>query len=152
MAEIHKGVAPFDPETPVGRFRMLSNDTHYEELNPPEKGFGNYDHASDAEIESFLEAANNNLNRALGTYFLGKAAAAAAEARLIQDLDLRISTVSRAGDLRRIGLVFLDQAKDDDTVGGEADIFEAFSIGGSPDSIGEGDLPQVGREYRWTIL
>src|SRR5690625_1005318 len=82
MTKELKGKAPLDPESSVGRFRMLSNDTEYEELSPPEEGFGSYKYASDAEIESYIEAASGNLNRALGTYFLAMSAAAAAEARV----------------------------------------------------------------------
>jgi len=152
MTKELKGKAPLDPESSVGRFRMLSNDTEYEELSPPEEGFGSYKYASDAEIESYIEAASGNLNRALGTYFLAMSAAAAAEARVVQDFDLRVSTVSRAGDLRRIGMSFLEQADKSDESGGEKDIFDAFSLGGQSANIPEGSLPEVGRYYTWGPL
>lgn len=152
MSGINVGIAPPDPTSPVGRFRLMAGDTDFKPLDPPVAGQGEYEDASDDEIQSYLDATSGNLNRALGTYFLAMAAAAASEAKLIQDYDLRLSTVSRAGDLRRVGQAFLAQAESDDMVEGGTDVFEAFTLSGNTSSIPEGSLPRVGREYHWTTL
>lgn len=153
MAEpINKGVAPPDLNSPTGKFRALVNDLIYDELDPPEQGFGDYRHLSDDEIESILDSAAGNISRAAGLHYLALAGEAAAESKLIQDHDLKVSTVSRANDLRRVGLAFLNQADADDISEGSQDIFDSFTLGGNHNAIAEGSLPEWGRVYTWEQL
>lgn len=153
MAEdVNLGVAPPDLTSPVGKFRALVNDLIYEEADPPSEGVGNYRYLSDDEITTLLDSADGNVSRAAGLHYLALAGEAAAESKLIQDHDLKISTVSRSNDLRRVGLAFLNQADAEDISEGSQDIFDSFTLGGNSRHIAEGSLPEWGRTYTWDRL
>lgn len=123
------GIAPPDFTTPVGQFRLQTNDTVYTELDPAVPGFGNYTHSSDSEIEVFIEQ-GTTLSRSLGYYYLYLASQAALEAKSIKDHDLSVNTEKRADLLRQIAQEWFDRADDEDGLAGAGDIFDSFAFGG----------------------
>lgn len=149
MTDENIGVAPPNTDTPVGRFRVLYGDTSYEPTSPPIPDMGNYGELSDAEIETFIEAGQGSVARAIGLYNFALASKAAAEAKLVKDFDLQLSTQQRADQLRRAGQEWMKQADAEDSAAGSADIFELFPVGG--DSwVAEGTVPVYGRKYDWS--
>lgn len=150
--EGNPGAYPLEPETPVGQFRLVYGDTHSTPYDPVEPGFQNYDELSDSEIEAFLVAGGDSLNRAIGYYYLSLAGAAAKTARQIKDYDLQVDTTKRAADLRAIAQWWFDQADNDDVISAEEG-FEILPTGTSGgDFIPELTLPVWGRQYtigRW---
>lgn len=118
MAQQFKGVAPFDPESDVGKFRVAVGDTHWTELDPPEEGYGNYEMYSDDEINAFLSL-SGSVAGAISDALFQMALAAASSASSIQDYDLRIDTTKRATELRLLAQGWRDRANQED-----ADIFE----------------------------
>lgn len=141
--EVNKGVAPLDPTSDVGKFRLLVGDTSYEELDPPESGFGDYTYFSDDEIELFLDQ-GESMEEAAYLAYLQLAAATALESKTVKDFDLQVDLTKRSGDLRAIALMWRDRA---DAAG--ADIFEAFDIVSGPECTPEGMVRTVGRGCRW---
>lgn len=144
----NRGIAPFDPGTDIGRFRVRAGDTTWTELDPPEPGYGHYEKWSDAEIQVFLESPS--LEWGIYEAYLQLATSAAIESREISDFDLKVSTSKRADQLFRIAQEWRDIAAGEDASAAE----EAFEIvptglrhGGF---IPEGTLPQWGRSYTWS--
>lgn len=131
---VNRGVAPPDLETEVGKFRALTGDMEYSELDPPEAGFGSYEKFGDDEIKGFLLVADNSLNGAAYYAFLQLATSAAMTSKSVKDLDLQIDTTKRAGDLRAIAQMWLGRWDEE-----SADIFEVFDVGGS----GCGCIPEL---------
>lgn len=120
MAE-NRGIAPPDMSTPVGQVRALIGDVEWTAYDPPVPGFGMYQKMSDAEIEGFLALSDGDpLGAAYFTY-LQMASSAAEEAKVVQDLDLRIDLTKRASELRLIAQMWLDKWNQ-----ASADIFETF--------------------------
>jgi len=66
----NRGVAPLDPETLVGQFRLLYGDTLWVELDPAEAGYGDYTELSDDEITMFLTLAGDSVPMAISVYFV----------------------------------------------------------------------------------
>lgn len=120
---INKGIAPVDPTTHVGRFRVMIGDTAYTELDPVEPGYGNYALYSDAEIEAFLGQSDDSVEGAIYWAYMQMAGAAAREAKNIQDFDLRVNTEKRAEYLLSIAREWKERW-DSQT----ADIFEVFDV------------------------
>lgn len=114
------GVAPLDPTSEVGKFRLMIGDTEYVPLDPPEPGFGDYTLFSDAEIEVFLEQGEGPEEAAYFAY-LQLAGSAALEAKSVKDFDLQVDLSKRAQELRLIAQMWRDRA---DAL--SADIFESF--------------------------
>lgn len=143
------GVAPFDPETAVGRFRILAGDTKWVAYAPDEEGYGNYTYFSDAEIEGFLAIYPESVSRAIGNAYLTLASSAAIHSQSIKDYDLAVDTTKRAADLRAIAQMWFDRADDEDAASGGADIFDTFDMVGGGDWIPEGTPAIWGRTYGW---
>lgn len=93
----NKGIAPYDPTTPVGQFRVGFGDTHWVELNPPEPGFGDYDSFSDAEIEAFISLAGGSVPRAIALAYTQMAAAWNKEGVSIRTDDLAYDSSKSVG-------------------------------------------------------
>lgn len=144
----NKGVAPFQPNTEVGRFRALAGDVTYTELDPPEQGFGDFTFWSDAEIEAFI-GASESLPWAIYYAYLQAASTAASQSVTIRDFDLQVDLSKRADGLRNIAALWLARAQDEDAAAGE-DAFEIVSTGRSCGGfIPEGTIPVWGRAYTW---
>lgn len=123
MADNH-GVAPLDPTTPTGMFRILYGDTSYVPLDPPVPGMGSYQELSDAEIEGFISQGSDSIPRGIGYLYIALAGQAAKQSKVVQDQDLRVDLTKRAADLRAIAEVWFGSADNDDLVNAE----EAFEI------------------------
>lgn len=144
---VNKGVAPFQPDTEVGRFRALAGDTVYVELSPPESGYGDYTFWSDDEITAFI-GASESLSWAIYYAYLQAASTAAAQSVTIKDFDLSVDLSKRADGLRAIAALWLSRAQDDDAIAGE-DAFEIVPTGGRHAFIPEGVPAVWGRAYTW---
>lgn len=125
---VNRGVAPLDPTTAVGQFRVYYGDVTYTELDPVEAGYGDYAELSDAEIESFLASANSSVYRAIGNYFAILAGNAAKVSQSVKDYDLSIDDSKRPAALLEAAKMWWGRADDEDTVAGGSDIFEIFSM------------------------
>lgn len=139
--EGNPGVAPLDPTSDVGRFRLLYGDTEYEAYDPPEPGMGNYDALSDAEIEGYIAAGEDSVTRGIGYYYLALAGRAAKESKSIADYDLRLDTTKRAGDLRAIAEMWMARADEEDETSGAGAYFDVVPTGTSHrhrDELAEG--------------
>lgn len=143
------GIAPLDPTSPVGKFRLVFGDTSFEPLDPPVEGMGSFQELSDAEIEAYLEAGSDSTNRAIGYYYLALAGSAAKTAKSIKDYDLTVDTTKRATDLRTTAQWWFDQADNEDIVSAEEgfEIVNTGTRGGA--FIPEATVPVWGREYTW---
>lgn len=149
MANENVGVAPPNVNTKVGQFRLIYGDSQFDELVPPEEGFGQYSELSDEEIETYLALSGDSVYRAMGTYAMTLSLRAAEESKLIEDFDLKVSTVQRSSDYRRVGQEWLKLAEMEDTQGGANDIFEVFPTVPNGGTIPELTVPIYGRQYTW---
>lgn len=125
---VNRGVAPFDPTTAVGQWRVYYGDVSYSPLDPPETGYGNYLEVSDAEIEAFLESAGGFVYRAIGNYYAILAGNAAKVSQSISDYDLKIDDTKRPAALLELAKYWWGRADDEDVIAGGSDIFEVFSM------------------------
>lgn len=125
---VNRGVAPFDPTTAVGQFRVFYGDVTYVPLNPAEAGYGDYAELSDAEIEVFLNSANGSVYRAIGNYFAILSGNAAKVSASIKDYDLTIDESKRPAALLEAAKLWWSRADDEDTAEGGSDIFEVFGM------------------------
>lgn len=98
MAYTKLGVAPPDGTTNVGKFRLLSGDSEYVELDPPEPGFGLYQLWSDAEINAFLDVAGGSVARAISLAYAQIGASWASTGATIKTDDLSYSVKDSVGN------------------------------------------------------
>lgn len=143
----NKGIAPFDPETEVGQFRVRAGDTLYTPI-AGEPGYGTYEKWGDDEILAFLAVASSP-TWAIYEAYIQLATAAAIESASIKDYDLQVDTTKRAEQLRLIAGLWKDRATEEDATSGNADFFDVFSTVGEGDFIPEGTIPIYGRQYTW---
>lgn len=141
---VNRGVAPLNPSTDVGKFRLAYGDTQYTDLDPPETGYGDYTELSDAEVEGFLES-GGSVPRGIGYYYLQLAGKAALTGRSVKDYDLAIDTRNRAADLRALAQYWFDLADGED--GSSEDAFMIVPTGSQGEFIPEGTVPIYGRRY-----
>lgn len=109
----NSGVYPIDPTTPVGQFRLQYGDTTSVPFDPDTPGFQNYTDYSDAEIEQFLAAGSNSINRAIGYAYLQQAGAASRQSKSVKDYDLAVDLTKRAADLRVTAEMYFGLASQD---------------------------------------
>lgn len=161
MTKLNPGARAYDPEDPVGRFRLIYQITAFTEMNIPDLDADNYAELSDPdtvnyvelsdkEIEAYLAAGGGNVNRGIGYYVLAQSSHAARQAKSVKDYDLAVDLRSLAKELDAAAQSWFNRADREDMVDGESDIFEVF--GPEPEIIPEGTLGQVGREYTWTYF
>lgn len=141
------GATPLDPQSDVGKFRVLIGDTVAESYDPPVPGRGNYTMFSDVEIEGFLAVAEGSVTRAIGNGYLTLAGQAAIESKLVKDFDLTADLTKRAADLRLIAFQWFERA--DKEQASAEDAFEIADLVGSCDTIPEGMPPRWGRFAVW---
>ena len=91
------GVAPLDPNTEVGRFRLLAGDATSKPLDPAVPGMGDYAIWSDAEIEAFLALSGGNIPRAIATAYMQMAAAWNSSSATIRTDDLQYQVKDSVG-------------------------------------------------------
>lgn len=141
------GVAPADPETPVGKFRLEYGDTEYTEYDPPVADVGNYSELSDAEIENLLASGGDSVSGALGKYYLALSGHAAQQAKLVKDYDLQINLMDRSTRLLAVANRYLEEAGKEDRLAGGDDIFMVHPVGNRQNWIPEASPPRAGRRY-----
>ena len=124
---INEGIAPPDPETPIGQVRLLSGDSVYTELDPPVAGMGQYRYWSDAEIASFLTLAGGSIPRAISIAYSQLASSYVGQSRSIKTDDLSISASTYMADWIRLVDYWRDIADSSDANAVD-DIFDA--VGG----------------------
>lgn len=149
--EGNPGEYPVDMTKPVGVFRALVGDTESTPYDPPEPGVQNYEMFSDADIEGFLAAGNDSLNRAVGYAYLALAGRAALVASSQKDFDLSLDDTKRPTELRLIAQSWFDKADKEDAA--SQDAFFVAPLGGDcGDPIAEGMMPTWGRYAvgRWS--
>lgn len=137
------GAVPFDPQSDVGKFRVLIGDTVAEPYDPDEPGRGNYQYFSDTEVEGLVAVADGSITRAIGNGYLTLAGQAALESKSVADFDLKIDLTKRASDLRLVALQWFERA--DKEQASAEDAFEIASLTGDCDRIPEGVIPRWGR-------
>lgn len=120
------GVAPPDPGTLVGQFRLTAGDAKYDELDPPEPGYGSYAIWSDSEVSSFLALVGQSVPRAIAVGYRQVAAATSAASIKTDDL-----TVSGDAEVKKwIALAdYFDGIADRGDASAVDDHFELVSIG-----------------------
>lgn len=126
---INPGVYPLVPGTPVGDFRLATNDTQSVPLVPPVAGQQSYTYNSDDEILMFISQGGTSRNRAIGYYYLSLAAQAAISAKSIKDYDLAINTEKRAEGLREVAAYYFGLADEEDIIAGSEDYFNVGPTG-----------------------
>lgn len=124
----NSGVAPYDPSTDVGKVRVLTGDVTYGAITG---GMADYELFSDAEIEAFLVAGEDNVLRASGFAYMALAGLAAVDAKSVKDYDLSVDLRSRADKLLAQANGFFDQADAKDVRDGVQDVFELANTGRS---------------------
>lgn len=127
---VNRGVAPFDPSSAIGQFRVLYPDVTYVALDPAEPGYGNYAELSDDEITALLVGGNDSVKRAIGNYYAQLAGQAAKESASIADYDLKIDTTKRSADLLKLAQLWWGLADEDDSAAGTSDVFDVFQVVG----------------------
>lgn len=149
--EGNPGEYPVDMTKPVGVFRALVGDTESTPYDPPEPGVQDFAMFSDADIEGFLAAGNDSLNRAVGYAYLALAGRAALSSESVKDFDLTIDDTKRPTELRLIAQSWFDKADKEDAA--SQDAFFVAPLGGDcGDPIAEGMMPTWGRYAvgRWS--
>lgn len=137
------GAVPYNPQSPVGVFRVLCGDTSATPYSPDEPGRGNYALFSDDEIAVQIEITQCSYPRAIGNAYLALAGRAATESKQIKDFDLTYDVTKRPDSLRQIAYEWFGRADKE-----EAALQDAFFIaplGDSCDPVPEGMMPQWGR-------
>jgi hypothetical protein len=134
------GVAPYDPATLVGKVRVMTGDVNY---GTPAAGVAQYELFSDAEINSFLLAGEDNVLRASGFAYLALAGRAAVDAKSVKDYDLSIDLRSRADKLQAQAKSYFDQADEKDKRDGVQDVFELARTGR------ELTIDELAEPYNW---
>ena len=114
------GVAPYDPETLVGKVRVITGDVNYGAITA---GEAEYELFSDTEIEAFLVAGEDNVLRASAFAYLALAGRAAVDAKSVKDYDLSVDLKSRADKLQAQANSYFDQADAKDKRDGVQDVF-----------------------------
>lgn len=137
----NRGVTPVDPDTLVGQFRNAYGDTQYVPLDPPELGYGDYTELSDDEIEGFLLQGSDNVNRAIGYYYIRLSGEASKLSKLTKDYDLTVDLTKRANDLRETAKIYFDAAAAEDVVSGATDLFDSFKFVTEPSRTPEAAPP-----------
>lgn len=125
---VNKGIAPLDPTSGVGQFRLAFGDAEYEDLEPAEAGFGDYKFWSDLEIQGFLVQSRDSINRAVGYAWLKLSGAAALQSQSVKDYDLAVDLTKRAGELRATAQYYFGLADADDVFDGVNDTFDLFDV------------------------
>lgn len=128
MAEINRGVAPPDTDTPVGAVRVGVGDTDWSELDPPELGYGNYALFSDAELELFLTLSDGNVPRAIAMAYIKLAASWNSSSATIRTDDLQYSVKDSVGSWLSLADYWNNIADNEDDRAAN-DIFDMVDIG-----------------------
>lgn len=128
MANTKRGIAPPDPNTSVGMFRLLAGDSEYEEYDPPESGYGLYAIWSDTEIEAFLAITNDSVPRAIALAYTQMAAAWNSSSATIRTDDLQYQVKDSVGSWLNLA-DYWNRVADDDDAAAINDYFDMVDVG-----------------------
>ena len=123
------GVAPVDPATDVGKFRLLAGGSTSEPLVPPVPGMGNYQVWSDIEIEAFIEVAGG-IPRAIAMAYTQLAASWASVSSGIRTDDLQYSNKDDVANWIALAKMWSDRADAEDARAID-DYFDMVDVGRS---------------------
>lgn len=128
MAFTKRGIAPADPTTPVGKFRLAAGDSEYEPYAPPEPGFGLYQLWTDDEITALIAIAGGSIARAISLAYAQIGASYAASGATIKTDDLSVSVKDSVGNWLSLSRYWADIADAED---GRAvdDYFDLVDVG-----------------------
>lgn len=127
----NRGIAPLDPSTDIGRFRLMAGDATSTPLDPPEAGFGSYETFSDAEIQAFLDMAGGRVSLAIALAYTSIAAAwAASSSDNIKADDLAVNNVNKVSDWLKLA-AFWQSVADNEAAASGDDGFEIVHMGNS---------------------
>lgn len=124
---VNRGIAPPDPNTDVGRVRLLSGDVSYKELVPPEVGYGDYEMWSDAQIEAALTASGGSVPRAIAMLYSGIAASWASTGATIKTDDLTYSVKDSVGNWLNLA-AYWNKVADDEGSKAVDDYFDLVDV------------------------
>lgn len=128
MANTKRGIAPPDPATPVGQFRLLAGDSEYEPYDPPEPGYGLYAIWSDDEIEAFLTITDGNIARAIALAYTQLAAAWNSSSATIRTDDLQYSVKDSVGSWLNLA-AYWNRIADEEEARAVDDYFDMVDVG-----------------------
>lgn len=125
----NKGIAPYDPASSVGQFRVGFGDTHWVPLDPPELGFGDYDSFSDTDIEALLALAGGSVPRAIALAYTQMAAAWNKEGVTIRTDDLTYDSSKSVGTWLSLADYWNNIADNESSDYGDV-VYPAYARGG----------------------
>ena len=130
------GIAPLDPATAIGQFRLTIGDVSYVEVEPTAiAGYGDYSYFSDAEAAVFLLTGSGSIAAAAGWATLQLANDAAIHASTLSGTDdIKLAADKRAADLRLNAQIYFDQAAATAELIAGADSFFTFAPSLAPRS------------------
>lgn len=127
MAE-NRGVAPPDPTTDVGKMRLALGDSDYRPYEPPQPGYGMYQLFSDAELNAFLELADNNVARAIAMAYRQIGASWASSGATVKTDDLTYSAKDSVGNWINLAS-YWDKVADDQDERAANNFFDLVDLG-----------------------
>ena len=100
------GVVPVDPETEVGKLRILIGDVEY---TPVDDNTGDFSGFSDLQLEAYISLGSNRAYAA-GYAYMALAAQFAADALKVTTDDESVDLTARAESMRKIANEWFAQA------------------------------------------
>lgn len=128
MANKNVGIAPPDKATNVGKMRFALGDSEWIDLEPPQVGFGQYQLFSDAELETFLELADNNIARAIAMAYRQIGASWASSGATVKTDDLTYSAKDSVGNWVNLAAHW-DKVADDQDERAVNNFFDLVDLG-----------------------
>lgn len=135
MANKNVGIAPPDKATNVGKMRFALGDSEWGDLDPPQVGFGQYQLFSDAELETFLELADNNIARAIAMAYRQIGASWASSGATVKTDDLTYSAKDSVGNWINLAS-YWDKVADDQDERAANNFFDLVDLGATRRSPG----------------
>ena len=123
---MNRGIAPLDPTSDVGQFRLLSGDVDYKPLDPPEAGFGDYTLWSDDQILALI-AVGGGIPRGIANAYAQLAAST--QAATIKTDDLNFSGKAEVDKWLALAARWEAVADRDDSRAVD-DYFDIVTVGG----------------------
>lgn len=127
MAYTKKGIAPPDPTTPVGQFRLSAGDSEFE---PAPGGYGLYQIWSDDEILAFLAMSGGSVARAIGMAYAQIGASWASVSATVKTDDLSLTAKDSIGNWMTLA-AFWNKVADDEAAREMDDYFDLVPVGGN---------------------
>lgn len=114
MAFDKRGIAPPDPTTDVGKFRLASGDSEWQPYDPDQPGYGLYQLWTDDEITALIYIAGGSIARAISLAYAQIGAAWASTGATIKTDDLSYSVKDSVGNWLSLSQYWRDIADGQD--------------------------------------